>query len=158
MSDSERLKAPSRVQRKVKNVALYRKYRAFLLNNMYKALIIISLLLSTITPVYAEENLNNEINKTPEQIKISSLHVDEIFPFSLPWDFYNFMEIVKAEPKAPDVKMNLLVVPAVLGMEEQRLNINIDLMRYEKEVVIFRSIELFTFCVALVYLTKTYIL
>lgn len=124
---------------------------------MKKSILIIALLLMIASPtVYADENKENT-EKIPEQINISTQNFTEIFPISLPWDLLYLMDLVKTDPIAPDVNMQVSAVPAAFGMEEKKINFRIDLSRYENQMAIFRSLQLMSFSVSLALITRNFI-
>lgn len=99
-----------------------------------------------------EDNLPDAEEEETE-LKQINIAWDEIFPFCLPWDFLNFLKILDVPAEAPKWQYDVLAVPAFFGVDETYVNYRLDLSDYENEMKVFRSIELYTFAVSMVFMS-----
>lgn len=83
-----------------------------------------------------EENNNNQ--------KYLIYGLEEFFPFCIPFDVYEFMKILQAEPTAP-----IIHYPFYNPITETSLEITIDFSEWESVVILFRYIFDFLFIVGL---------
>lgn len=102
-----------------------------------------------------EDNEEEDNEEEDKMIELKSLEIewDEIFPFCLPWDFMYFLSVINVDAEVPRQEFDVMAVPAAFGMEETYVHYRVDLSDYENEMIVIRSMELYTFAVSLVMLT-----
>lgn len=76
--------------------------------------------------------------------------LDKYFPFSIPSDIILFLNVLSAEPRAPE--FDFILPLSVVGLKDYK--IHIDLSSFDKLAKILREAELFSGCVGLVFLTR----
>lgn len=86
---------------------------------------------------------------TPEY---SVVGLDEIFPFCIPFDLYDFFSVLAAEPEAPYFEWDM-DLPAELG-GEYTVVIDLDNTTFNTLARLLRTMELLLFCVGLAFVTR----
>lgn len=77
----------------------------------------------------------------------------EVFPFCLPFDVYNFLSALAAEPEAPHFSCELEFPEAIGGTQE--IEIDFDAPTWNQLAQLLRLLELFAFCVGLAFVTRS---
>ena len=78
-----------------------------------------------------------------------TLDLTEFFPFCIPFDIYEFLTLLAAEPEAPVFHWEIPVPQ--LG---QTFEIDIDLSEWDSVALLFRRLELLAFILGLAYVTR----
>lgn len=86
------------------------------------------------------------VSSDPDEYSVSGL--TQVFPFCVPFDLYNFLECLDAEPEAPAFTWRIYV-PDVVDEE-----VDVDLSEFETLAQIIRIMELLLFCVGLAFVTR----
>lgn len=88
----------------------------------------------------------------PEQ-EIDPLTFDlrNIFPFCLPWDFKDMVNLLSADPVAPQYHVKWYVPFA-----KEYIEFDVDLSGYNNVAAIMRNMELLVFCIGLAIVTRNY--
>ena len=81
------------------------------------------------------------------------LDLNQIFPFCIPFDIYNLLSCLCAEPEAP--KISWTIPLSAVGLED--CNVEIDLKTWDSVAQIFRNMELLAFCIGLAFVTRNLI-
>lgn len=76
-----------------------------------------------------------------------TIDLKEFFPFCIPWDLYEFMNILAAEPRAPEFDW-------VIYYDGEEYKVHIDLSAWDSVAALFRTLELLGFIVGLAYVTR----
>lgn len=98
------------------------------------------------------DTVGDKINDYADNLKSSVTEVadalQDVFPFSIPWDLMAILALFSAEPQAPvfDIPVNI----PQLGVEH---SIHVDLSDFESVSVICRAFLSLSFAVGLMYLT-----
>lgn len=87
-----------------------------------------------------------EISVNPDDYAVNGLQ--EIFPFCIPFDIYNFVEALDATPEAPVINWRFYV-PGIVDE-----TIEIDLSVFDPVARLLRTMELLLFCVGLAFVTR----
>lgn len=87
-----------------------------------------------------------ELSVNPDDYAVNGLQ--EIFPFCIPFDLYNFVEALDATPEAPVINWRFYV-PGICDE-----TIEIDLSVFDTVAQILRTMELLLFCVGLAFVTR----
>lgn len=74
--------------------------------------------------------------------------LESVFPFCIPFDLYNFVECLAADPVAPNFTWRFYV-PGICDE-----NITIDLSGFDQVAQLLRTMELLLFCVGLAFVTR----
>lgn len=77
----------------------------------------------------------------------------DLFPFCIPFDLYDLFDCLDAEPQAPRFVFDC----SFLGEQYKDLKLTLDLKDFEEVAEICRNLELLTFCIALVVITRNLI-
>lgn len=72
----------------------------------------------------------------------------DVFPFCIPFDLYNFVDCLAADPVAPSFQWRFYV-PGIVDE-----TITIDLSPYDSVAQLLRTMELLLFCVGLAFVTR----
>lgn len=83
----------------------------------------------------------------PDDYKVS---ISDKFPFCIPYDIYDFLTCLAAEPEAP--AFNFIVPLSSFGLKDYEFVIN--LKQLDSVAFVFRKMELLGFCVGLALVTK----
>lgn len=81
------------------------------------------------------------------------MDLTNIFPFCIPFDLYDFLNCLCAEPEAPNFKWNIPL--SAVGLEDCTVEINLD--KWDSVAQIFRDMELLAFCIGLAFVTRNLI-
>lgn len=93
-----------------------------------------------------ESTSENTISKNPESYQTPGLQ--SVFPFCIPFDLYNFVACLAADPVAPSFTWRFYV-PGICDEE-----LEIDLSEFNTAAQILRTMELLAFCVGLAFVTR----
>lgn len=74
--------------------------------------------------------------------------LQNVFPFCIPFDLIDFLNVLDAEPEAPRFQWEFEY------MNGQKYTIDIDLSRFESVAAMFRKFECLAFCLALIMITR----
>lgn len=74
--------------------------------------------------------------------------LEKLFPFCIPFDIYNFINLLDAEPVPPSFKWKFIVY-------KKKYEISIDLKEWNSVAEILRNMELICFCVGLALITRS---
>lgn len=85
----------------------------------------------------------------PTDIPSYTLDLTDIFPFCIPFDIYEFLSILAAEPEAPVFHWKVPVPQ--LGTEYE---VEVDLSPWDNVAKLFRTLELLAFIVGLAMMTR----
>lgn len=81
------------------------------------------------------------------------LDLTKLFPFCIPFDIYNLLNCLCAEPEAPSFEW---VIPlSAVGLED--FKIKIDLKTWDSVAQLVRNMELLAFCIGLAFVTRNLI-
>ena len=81
------------------------------------------------------------------------LDLTKLFPFCIPFDIYNLLNCLCAEPEAPSFEW---VIPlSAVGLED--FKIKIDLKTWDSVAQLVRNMELLAFCIGLAFVTRSLI-
>lgn len=78
------------------------------------------------------------------------MDLTNIFPFCIPFDLYDFLNCLCAEPEAPNFKWTIPL--SAVGLEDCTVEINLD--KWDSVAQIFRDMELLAFCIGLAFVTR----
>ena len=76
-----------------------------------------------------------------------AVDLKEFFPFCIPWDLYEFLNILAAEPRAPEFDW-------IIYYDSEEYKVHIDLSAWDSVASLFRTLELLGFIVGLAYVTR----
>lgn len=97
------------------------------------------------------EKIDDAISNNKNNASFTLWGLEKIFPFCIPWDIYNFMTILVAEPVAPKFSFP---IKSVNGKTEQ---IEVDLEPFEPVAILVRYIFDFLFIIGLGLMTRSLI-
>lgn len=100
----------------------------------------------SITDEYVEDSSLTEVSEEPSEYQVQGLQ--SVFPFCIPFDLYNFVDCLAADPVAPSFTWRFYV-PGICDE-----NIVIDLSDFDQAAQILRTMELLLFCVGLAFVTR----
>lgn len=101
-----------------------------------------------------EDTVQDQVEDTPQQSisqEVSDYQVSglaSVFPFCIPFDLYNFVSCLAADPVAPSFTWRFYV-PGICDE-----SIEIDLSEFDAAAQILRTMELLLFCVGLAFVTR----
>lgn len=81
------------------------------------------------------------------------LDLTKLFPFCVPFDIYNLLNCLCAEPEAP--RFTWTIPLSAVGLEDY--SVEIDLKTWDSVAQIFRNMELLAFCIGLAFVTRNLI-
>lgn len=93
-----------------------------------------------------EETVEQMVSSDPGDYAVSGL--EQVFPFCIPFDIYNFVSALDAAPEAPVINWRFYV-PGICDE-----TITIDLSVYNNVAALLRTMELLLFCVGLAFVTR----
>lgn len=93
-----------------------------------------------------EETIEQVVSTDPGDYAVSGL--EQVFPFCIPFDIYNFVSALDATPEAPVINWRFYV-PGICDE-----TITIDLSVYNNVAALLRTMELLLFCVGLAFVTR----
>lgn len=114
-------------------------------------------LATTKTTIQSLSTAQGDINWEP--LKIAGTTFTQVFPFSLPWDFYNILDKLDSEPIEPLIKMRIgpytiyKTDSIIVGLPQ--MDWDIDMRNLSNYFAIWRSFELVVFIVLLIMRTRT---
>lgn len=86
------------------------------------------------------------ISANPDDYAVTGL--SQVFPFCIPFDLYDFLDCLAADPEAPSVTWRFYV-PRICDE-----TIEIDLSEFDTAAQVLRTMELLLFCVGLAFVTR----
>lgn len=96
-----------------------------------------------------------DLNTDGSSSSLDDYKVDlkKIFPFCIPFDIYDLLNCLCAEPEAP--KFTWTIPLSAVGLKD--CSIEIDLKTWDSVAQIFRNMELLAFCIGLAFVTRNLI-
>jgi hypothetical protein len=88
----------------------------------------------------------------PEEVSKYRVTLVDLFPFCLPFDFIDFVKVMKADPIAPNFDWTFKF-PSKFGLKDYKLHI--DLSPWDLVASIFRRMELLAFVIGLILITRS---
>ena len=93
-----------------------------------------------------EDTISQQISQEASDYQTPGLQ--SVFPFCIPFDLYNFVACLAADPVAPSFTWRFYV-PGICDE-----SIEIDLSEFDAAAQILRTMELLLFCVGLAFVTR----
>lgn len=129
-------------------------------NSTYKDLLDISDVIATDTTT--DTVVGNDITDVPiadVQTDVGELNdyvldLTTVFPFCLPFDLYDFVSVLCAEPTAPAFTWVIPLKNSVFGIDEE-YEFVVDLSVFDDVMSVVRDMELFAFIVGLIIATRS---
>lgn len=84
--------------------------------------------------------------------KVTFWGLEKKFPFCLPFDLYDFLSILDAEPRAP--AFTVVIPLSSFGFELKDVSFEVDLSHFDEVMKILRTMELLSSVVGLIFITK----
>lgn len=83
-----------------------------------------------------------------------TLDLTTVFPFCLPFDLYDFISVLCAEPTAPSFTWIIPLKSSVFGVDKE-YEFVVDLSAFDDVMAVVRDMELFAFIVGLIIATRS---
>lgn len=128
--------------------------------NTYEDLLDISDVIATDTST--DTVVGNDITDVPitdvqtdvGEINDYTLDLTTVFPFCLPFDLYDFVSVLCAEPTAPNFTWVIPLKSSTFGIDEE-YEFVVDLSAFDDVMSVVRDMELFAFIVGLIIATRS---